>query len=86
MTYLMRTTITLPESLLEQAKYYAVANKTTVSRLIKEGLAIKIKAKINNKPKSILTLAGSINLGGKEPPTRNELYDSYLKQKIGPRH
>ena len=66
MTYLMRTTITLPESLLEQAKYYAVANKTTVSRLIKEGLAIKIKAKINNKPKSILTLAGSINLGGKE--------------------
>ncbi len=86
MTYLMRTTITLPDSLLEQAKYYAIANKTTVSQLIQEGLATKIKAKIKNKPKSILTLAGSLDLGSKEPPTRNEIYDSYLKQKISPRH
>lgn len=86
MTYLMRTTVTLPEPLLEQAKYYALANKTTLSQLIREGLTTKIKAKINNKPKSLLTLAGSLNLGGKEPPSRNELYDSYLKQKMGARH
>lgn len=86
MTYLMRTTITLPEPLLEQAKYYALANKTTLSQLIREGLTTKIKAKINNKPKSLLTLAGSLNLGGKEPPSRNELYDSCLKQKMGARH
>ncbi len=86
MTYLMRTTVTLPEPLLEQAKYYAFANKTTLSQLIRESLTTKIKAKINNKPKSLLALAGSLNLNGKEPPARNELYDSYLKQKMGPRH
>ncbi|MDZ7587343.1 MAG: DUF6364 family protein [Patescibacteria group bacterium] len=83
MTYLIRTTITLPEPLLEQAKYYAVINKTNLSQLIRESLTTKIRAKINNKPKSLLTLAGSLNLGGKEPPTRNELYESDLKQKIG---
>lgn len=55
---------------------------SNLSRLIREGLTIKIKTKINDKPKSLLTLAASLNLGGKEPPTRNELYNSYLKQKM----
>ena len=56
MTYLMRTTVTLPEPLLEQAKYYAFANKTTLSQLIRESLTTKIKAKINNKPNKEYTL------------------------------
>lgn len=83
MTYLMRTTVTLPEPLLEQAKYYAVINKTNLSQLIRQGLMATLGLGIKIKTASLLDLAGSLNLGGKEPPKRDSLYKTYVKQKLG---
>jgi hypothetical protein len=83
MTYLMRTTITLPEPLLEQAKYYAVINKTNLSQLIRQGLAATLGIGIKTKKLSLLDLAGTLDLGGKEPPKRDVLYKTYVKQKLG---
>ena len=78
-----RTTIVLPQDLLYQAKIYALGNKTNVSWLIRDCLSERIKAKRSGKTKSILELAGSLNLKGKKPPARSEIYEGYLKNKIG---
>jgi len=77
-----RTTIVLPQHLLAQAKLYALANKTNVSKLIRECLDEKIRGR-ESRQKSILTLAGRLNLYGKKPPTRNKLYERHAKNKIG---
>jgi hypothetical protein len=37
---------------------------------------------LEKRKKSILELAGSLNLKGKEPSTRSEIYEKYLKDKI----
>ncbi len=80
---LIRTTVTLPEILIEEAKYYALTQKTSLSQLVRESLAEKIKSSLVKKPKSILGVAGSLDLKGKKPPKRSELYARHLKQKVG---
>ena len=78
-----RTTIVLPQDLLYQAKIYALGNKTNVSRLIRDCLNEKIRGRQFKKTKSILELAGSLNLKGKKPLARSKIYEEYLKNKIG---
>ena len=84
MTNIIRTCITLPEPLWQQARLYAAAKKTTLSYLIKEGLQHRIKGNYKGSKKhSFLELAGSLDLKGKEPPTRAESYEEHLKHKMG---
>lgn len=78
-----RTTIVLPQDLLDQVKIYALSNKTNVSRLIRDCLNEKIRGKRLGRTKSLLELAGKLDLKGKEPPTRKEIYKIYVKKKIG---
>lgn len=80
---LIRTTVTLPEILIDEAKHYALAQKTSLSQLMREGLAERIKSNLKTNQKSLLSVAGSLNLKGKRPLTRSELYEDHLKQKIG---
>jgi len=83
MSNLVRTTITIPESLLMQMRYWAIENKTNVSQLLRESVREKIGQNSKVKNKSILGLAGSLSLGGKNPPKRNKLYEKHLRQKMG---
>ena len=80
---LTRTTVTLPDYLIEEAKYYAVSHKTNLSQLVRESLADRIQLNSSSSRNSILKLAGSLNLGGTQPPSRSELYEKHLKQKLG---
>ncbi len=79
MSNFQRTTIVLHQDLLEEAKLYALSNKTTVSQLLRECLIDKIRGRRLKKKKSILELAGRLNLGGKEPPKRNKIYEGHIK-------
>ena len=86
MSGLIRTTITLSEQLFQQARYYAVSQKITVSQLMREGLKIRIQKKqpiVDSSKKSFLELAGSLDLKGKAPPIRSELYEKHIKHKMG---
>lgn len=62
MTNLLRTTITLPEDLLEMAKLVSIKEKKTLSEFIRESIKEKIGRK---KPlyskKRLFALAGSID-------------------------
>jgi len=78
----IRTTIVLPEDLLNQVKLYALSNKTNVSHLIRNCLEEKISGRRVKKTKSILSLAGRLNLKGKEPPKRSRIYQQHAKKKI----
>ncbi|MBU1085724.1 MAG: DUF6364 family protein [Candidatus Beckwithbacteria bacterium] len=80
---LTRTTVTLPDYLVEEAKYYAISQKTSLSQLMREGLTKRIKSSSTDESSSILKLAGSLNLSGVQPPSRSELYKKHVKQKTG---
>lgn len=62
MVNMLRTTITLPEDLLEMAKLVSIKEKKTLSELIRESIREKIGRK---KPlyskKRLFSLMGSIN-------------------------
>jgi len=72
MSQIIRTTITIPEQLLYEAKIYAINKKTNLSQLIRSLLSQKLLT--SSKPKSLQKLAGTLNLENKEPPTRQQLY------------
>lgn len=79
-----RTTITIDENLLTQAKLHAIKNKTSVSKLIQNSLQQHIRTSDKQSPNpSVLQLAGRLNLKGKTPPTRKQIYDQHLQNKMG---
>lgn len=84
MQKLIRTTITLPEDLLQEAKIQAVKEKTTLSGLIRQKLT---KINIPSKKESIpsrdpMTLLGKYKIGIKSTLRREEMYEEHLKHKI----
>jgi len=85
MQKVVRTTFTAPEDFLMMAKYYALSKKKSLSELIRESLIESMKIvypQAKKKQVSMLDLAGMYSLGGKKPPSRNELYEENLKKKI----
>lgn len=61
MTNLLRTTITLPEDLLEMAKLVSIKEKKTLSELIRESIKEKIsRKKAPYSKKRLFALMGSI--------------------------
>jgi hypothetical protein len=86
MTQMVKTTIVLPEDQLQQAKLKAVAEKKTLSSLIRQGLDLVLSA--SKKPKKAdidpMQTLGKLRLGSKdERYHRSEMYDDYLKRKVG---
>jgi len=62
MANLLRTTITIPEDLLEMAKLISVKEKKTLSELIRESIEEKIgRRKPPYSKKELFSLAGSID-------------------------
>lgn len=82
----VRTTIVLPEEDVKMIKILAAKNNLTMSQVIQKSVrhsaSILPNKKNTNKESGWRALAGSLNLGGKEPPTRTELYDRYLSEKF----
>lgn len=80
----VKTTIVIPEDVLQQLKITAVLNKTTVSKLLvnsyKQLTAFTPRKKPTKDPLSVL---GKYRLKTKKLPTRAEMYDEYLKRKMG---
>ena len=87
MQTLVKTTITLPEDLLQQAKIRAIHKNVTLSQLIRNGLAKEIGITTKAKPtpaKDPLRHLGVFKLGIKSVYTkRSEIYDDHLKRNMG---
>ncbi|MCL4390111.1 hypothetical protein M1345_01830 [Patescibacteria group bacterium] len=77
MNALVRTTITMPQDLYETLRLEAFQQRTSFSGIVQKKLG-------GTRPKAskLMDLAGKYNLGGKNPPSREELYDSYLRRKV----
>lgn len=85
MPQLTRTTITLPDDLLNQLKMKSVVENSSVSKLITQMVNKNIYQKSVKKPvKNPLKLLGKLKLGAKKIYTsRDELYEEHLKRKMG---
>ena len=82
----VRTTIILPEEDVRLIKILAANLGLTMSEVVQQSVRQASRNKVLAKDKKagvsrFLKLAGSLNLGGKEPSTREELYDRYFKEK-----
>lgn len=79
MKNLVRTTITLPADILNQARLTAVMQKTTLSGLIRKTL----EKQIPPQPKGEIHIQlGKYRLGIKDHLSRESLYGDYLRRKI----
>lgn len=79
----VRTTVILPEDLLETAKATAFYRRLTLSHLIKEGLENVIRGESGKKGKSLdfNDFLGKRSLKIKEIK-REKIYESYLRKKV----
>lgn len=82
----VRTTIVLPEEDVRLIKILAANHGLTMSEVVQQSVRNASRKKVLAQDKKarisgFLKLAGSLDLGGKEPPTREELYDRYFKEK-----
>lgn len=85
MQTVVRTTITLPDELLRQAKLQAVREKTTVSSLVRYALQARLfrkkAGKLSKKPRVWI---GKYRLGiTKLYNKRSDLYEDHIRRKMG---
>lgn len=90
MNKLQRTTITLPDDLLQWAKITAARHRLSVSDVVREGM-IYIRQqperltlmKRKRMGEGLRQVMGSLKLGGKEPyKHRSDLYEDHLRRKF----
>ncbi len=81
---LIKTTITLPEDLLQRAKFTAIHEKTTVSQIMRDALDTRTrKPKLPVKKVNPMRYLGVFKLGIKEPyKKREDLYEDHIKRKM----
>jgi hypothetical protein len=80
----IRTTIVLPEEDVKLIKMLAASNGLTMSEVVQRRIHqtdLQTGKAGRKKVGGWRALAGSLNLGGKEPPTREQLYDDYFREK-----
>ena len=85
MSNLVRTTITVPEPIYNQARMLATSRGESFSSFIAGILNQRIKGKKKReKVKNPLSTLGKYSLGDSAPyKNRGELYDEHLKRKMG---
>ncbi|MEO8616058.1 MAG: hypothetical protein ABI600_13020 [Luteolibacter sp.] len=69
----MKTTVDLPDSILERTKIAAVRRRTSIKKLIIEGLEIVLREEISSEPPAdaLARLRQGYHLGG-QPLTRDQ--------------
>lgn len=85
MANLIKTTVTIPEDILQMVKLKAVQEKTTLSDIIRNALKREVGMKRRGKLyKDPMKLAGRFKIGiTKLYNKRSDLYDDYIKRKMG---
>jgi len=86
MADMVKTTITVPEDLFQEIKLTAVAEKTTLSNIFREGAALRIGRKLGKTKlgKNPMRFAGILRGGiDKIYHKRSDLYDEHLRRKMG---
>lgn len=84
MADLVKTTITLPEELLEKAKLMAIREKTTLSRIVRGAVEEKVCKRRGQRVKDPMKLLGTFSIGIKKIYNkRSDLYEEHLKRKMG---
>lgn len=86
MQNLVKTTITLPQELLQRAKFIAVYERTTVSELVRDALKSRVNGGQKKQVvKDPMKLLGKYKLGtrGKLYEHRSDLYEERLRRKLG---
>lgn len=66
----MRTTLDLDDQLLTQAKAYAVSERVSLTRLIEEGLALRLSKVVPPAEGKVLDLPVYRGKGGLQPAAR----------------
>lgn len=84
MTDMVKTTITIPQDILEKAKLMAVREKISLSKIMRDALEEKVERKRGRKVKNPMKLLGNFSLGIKKIYNkRSDLYDEHLRRKMG---
>lgn len=84
MTDLVKTTITVPEDILQAAKRAAVEEKTTLSSIIREAIKDRIYKRKKNITKDPTKFMGVFSIGIKKIYNkRSDLYAEHLRRKMG---
>lgn len=86
MDMFIKTTVMIPESLFQAAKIKAVREKTTLSKLLSDGLKDKISEKRTGTQRKIdpKKTLGVFSLGiSKIYNKRSDLYEDHIKRKMG---
>ena len=79
----IKTTVTIPEDLIEDAKIYAARKKTNLSSLIRDGLRNQIKEMRSPVKPDAMKSLGVFSIGIKQAyKSRADIYDDYLKRKV----
>ena len=85
MADMVKTTITIPDDLLQEVKLTAVSERTTLSNIFREGAALRIgRIQSKTKPKkNPMRFAGVVKGGiDKIYHKRSDLYDEHLRRKM----
>jgi hypothetical protein len=89
---LVKTTINIDEELLREAKLFALANKTSLSKIVNIGVAKEVGSKkkpmkelsVKKRIEALKSVVGKYNLGPEEPyRKRSDLYDDHFERKFG---
>lgn len=84
MADLVKTTVTIPENILQRAKIVALREKTTLSKIIREALEEKVSRKRGRIVKDPMKLLGTFSIGIKNIYNkRSDLYEEHLRRKMG---
>jgi len=80
-TQMVRTTVTMPQALLNDIKHEAVEQKKTVSKIIVDKLT-RAKKTLDIPVQNPLEMLGKYKLGIKSKFRREDMYEEYLKHKV----
>lgn len=88
MAKLVKTTVTIPEHMLQRAKIKAIEEKTSLSALIRQALENRLSLtqpkRKQLKKRDPLRFLGTFSIGIKVPyKHRSDLYDEHIKRKMG---
>ena len=82
MNNLVRTTITLPQDLLKEAKLRTIEENKNLSLLIREVLVKELRGINQVCLKKAMPKLGKYNLGISAKFSRKEIYADYFKEKL----
>jgi len=83
MEKIIRTTIVIPQDLYEQLRLMAFSQRTTISRLVREGISKVVARKKAASGGGVKSLLGKYEVGGKAGIfERRKFYEKLIEKKM----